>query len=65
MSTTGSAAFYRTFAILPFVVALAFIRFFYPNATGWVWDILVYIVVGWALGLLVFWVLRMVRERKG
>jgi hypothetical protein len=59
-----SAAFYNTLAILPVLVSLAFIRYFFPNATGTLWDVLVYLVVAWAFVVAVLVLLQVLRSRK-
>lgn len=62
--TRQSAAFYSVLAISLLVVALALIRYFYPNATGPLWDTLVYLTLALAIGVLVFWLLQIFRSRN-
>ncbi|HEY3703465.1 MAG TPA: hypothetical protein VGL22_00285 [Terracidiphilus sp.] len=59
-----SVAFYNTLAILALVVILAFIRYFYPNASGTLWNLVVCVALAWACGVAVLGVVQVVRSRR-
>ena len=61
--TASSASFYRVLAILPLLVVLALIRYFFPGASGWVWNLIVSLTLGLALAVFVLWLIQARRTR--